>query len=214
LQLRPLERREALGYARRLASVRHAGDPDLEAQVVARVANAAEDPITARLLRSPLQVTIMSILLERRVRVPQDRHGLFDAYYQTIYDRESAKPGPVGLLLDQQRSNVNLLHEQVGLLLQIRTERGGDAEALLPRQDLQDLARQRLREEGHADIDAERLAAQLVAAATRRLVLLVPPLAWATRSGGSARLTRRPGAWSTTPSTVRWPPKALCRWRP
>jgi hypothetical protein len=174
LQLRPLERREALGYARRLAAVRHAGDPDLEAQVVARVANAAEDPITARLLRSPLQVTIMSFLLERRVRVPQDRHGLFDAYYQTIYDREAAKPGPVGLLLDQQRSNVNLLHEQVGLLLQIRAERGGDAEALLPRQDLHDLARQRLREEGHADLDAERLAAQLVAAATRRLVLLVP----------------------------------------
>jgi hypothetical protein len=174
LKLRQLERREALGYARRLAAVRHAGDPDLEAQVVARVANAAEDPITARLLRSPLQVTIMSILLERRVRVPQDRHGLFDAYYQTIYDREAAKPGPVGLLLDQQRSNVNLLHEQVGLLLQIRAERGGDAEALLPRQDLQDLAHQRLREEGHADINAERLAAQLVAAATKRLVLLVP----------------------------------------
>jgi hypothetical protein len=174
LQLRPLERREALGYARRLAAVRHAGDPDLEAQVVTRVANAAEDPITARLLRSPLQVTIMSILLERRVRVPQDRHGLFDAYYQTIYDREAAKPGPVGLLLDQQRSNVNLLHEQVGLLLQIRAERGGDAEALLPRQDLHDLARQRLYEEGHPDAGAERLAAQLVTAATRRLVLLVP----------------------------------------
>jgi hypothetical protein len=174
LQLRSLDQSEALRYARRLASVRHAGDPDLEAQVMARVAHASEDPITARLMRSPLQVTVMSILLERRVRAPQDRHGLFDAYYQTIYDREAAKPGSVSLLLDQQRSNVSLLHEQVGLLLQIRSERGGDAEALLPRQDLHDLAWRRLHDEGHADADAERLAAQLVDATTNRLVLLVP----------------------------------------
>jgi hypothetical protein len=173
-ELQPLDSPQALRYARRLAAVRHAGDPDLEAQVVVRVAQAAEDPITARLLRTPLQVTIMSILLERRVRVPQDRHGLFDAYYQTIYDREAAKPGPLGLLLEEQRSNVNLLHEQVGLLLQVRAERGGDAEALLPRQDLHDLARLRLCEEGHADTDAETLATRLVDAATSRLVLLVP----------------------------------------
>jgi hypothetical protein len=173
-RLRELNQREALDYARRLTAVRHADDPDLEAQVVVRIAQAAEDPITTRLLRSPLQVTIMSILLERRVRAPQDRHGLFDAYYQTVYDREVAKPGPVGLLLDQQRANVNLLHERVGLLLQIRAEHGEDAEALLPRKDLHDLAFQRLRHEGHGDVDAERLATQLVAAATNRLVLLVP----------------------------------------
>ncbi len=173
-QLRPLDQREAVGYAGRLAAVRHANDPDLEAQVVARIGQAAKEPITARLLSSPLQVTIMSILLERHTRAPQDRHSLFDAYYQTIYDREAAKPGPVGLLLDQQRGNVNLLHERVGLLLQIRAERSGDAEALLPRQDLHHLAFQRLHDEGHAEADAKRLATQLVNAATNRLVLLVP----------------------------------------
>jgi hypothetical protein len=84
LELLHLNEQQALGFARRLAAVRHAGDPDTEAQVVARVAQAAEEPATARLMRSPLQVTIMSLLLERRVRAPQDRHSLFDAYYQTI----------------------------------------------------------------------------------------------------------------------------------
>lgn len=172
--LEPLDPPTALRYARQLAAVRHAGDPDLEAQVTARLAEAARDPDTTRLLRTPLQVTIMSILLERRARVPQDRHGLFDAYYATIYEREAAKPGPLGLLLDQHRGNVNLLHERVGLLLQVRAERGGDAEAQLPRTDLHDLALQRLRDEGYAGDRAERLAAQLVEAATNRLVLLVP----------------------------------------
>jgi hypothetical protein len=174
LELLPLSRRQAIEYARRLAAVRHAGDPDTKRQVVARVTQAAEEPITARLMRSPLQVTIMSILLERRVRAPQDRHSLFDAYYQTIYEREIAKSRAIADLLEQQRSNVNWLHDQVGLLLQRRAEHAGDAEALLPNQELHDLAVQRLCEQGYADDDAERLAAGLVTAATDRLVLLVP----------------------------------------
>jgi hypothetical protein len=174
LELRPLSSREAVRYAERLAAVRHAGDPHLEAQVVARLTQAADDPRTARLMRSPLQVTIMSILLERRVRAPKDRHGLFEAYYHTIYEREVAKPGMVGQLLEQQRGHVNALHERVGLLLQIRAEHAGDADALLPNQDLHRLASQRLLAEGYADADADDLATQLVTAATTRLVLLVP----------------------------------------
>ncbi len=174
LELLPLDQHQAVEYARRLAAVRHAGDPDSEAQVVDRVVQAAEEPITARLMRSPLQVTIMSILLERRVRAPQDRHSLFDAYYQTIYEREIAKGRTIGDLLEQQRSNVNWLHDQVGLLLQRRAEHAGDAEALLPSQELHDMAVWRLHEQGYTDPDADRVAAGLVKAATDRLVLLVP----------------------------------------
>jgi hypothetical protein len=66
LELLPLNRSQGMRYARRFAAVRHAGDPDLEAQVVARLEEAAADPVTARLMRSPLQITIMAILLERR----------------------------------------------------------------------------------------------------------------------------------------------------
>ncbi|HEV8648055.1 MAG TPA: hypothetical protein VG276_01350, partial [Actinomycetes bacterium] len=174
LELLKLDEQQAIGYARRLAAVRHAGDPDTEAQVVARVEQAAVEPVTARLMRSPLQVTIMSLLLERRVRAPQDRHSLFDAYYQTIYEREIAKSRAIGDLLEQQRRNVDWLHDQVGLLLQRRAEHAGDAEALLPNQELHDLAVQRLHKQGFVDAEADRLAAGLVKAATDRLVLLVP----------------------------------------
>jgi hypothetical protein len=176
LELLPLSRRQAIEYAGRLAAVRHADDPDTRGQVVARITQAAEEPITARLMRSPLQVTIMSILLERRVRAPQDRHSLFDAYYQTIYERETAKSRAIGDLLEQQRSNVNWLHDQVGLLLQRRAEHAGDAEALLPNQELHDLAVRRLCDQGFADGEAVRLATGLVKAATDRLVLLVPKI--------------------------------------
>jgi hypothetical protein len=174
LTLRSLEPNEALHYASRLAAVRHSGDPDTEESVLARVKAAAKDPTTSRLMRTPLQVTIMSLLLERRNRVPQDRYGLFDAYYATIYDREIAKGGARAALLEEQRVNINAVHERVGLLLETRAEHAGEADSLLSLAAFRKLTTDRLTEEGYQMAEAEDLAHQLMQVATDRLVLLVP----------------------------------------
>lgn len=176
-ELTSLEKEEALEYGKRLANVRYSGDPDLHDQVLKRLEIATSEPITARLMRTPLQVTIMSLLLERRTRVPQDRHGLFEAYYRTIYEREISKETATSTLLAEQRRNIDHLHEQVGWLLQLRAEQAGDAESLLPLSELNELAFKRLRSEGYSVEVATELAIQLVAAATDRLVLLVPLIA-------------------------------------
>src|SRR6185437_3731436 len=63
LTLRPLEQSEAVHYADRLAAARHADDPDKHEEVVERVRSAVREERTSRLMRSPLQVTIMSLLL-------------------------------------------------------------------------------------------------------------------------------------------------------
>ena len=174
LTLRPLGRERALSYARRLASVRHHGDEEMRIQTLDRVDQATLEPLTARLMVTPLQVTIMFLLLERRSRAPQDRHGLFDAYYDTIYAREAGKPGSLGQLLDQHRQDVNALHEQVGLRLQVLAETEVDLDASLPQTELHSFAVDRLVAEGHDSVAAQSLAEQIVAAATDRLVLLVP----------------------------------------
>ncbi len=77
--LRYLTSEEALGYGRELARVRHDDDPDHEAVVIQRLSQAAADPNTAHLIRTPLQVTIMSLLLEQRAGVPPTRFRLFDS---------------------------------------------------------------------------------------------------------------------------------------
>jgi hypothetical protein len=124
-------------------------------------------------MTTPLQVTIMSLLLERRVRAPQDRYALFDGYYSAIYEREVNKKTPVGLLLDTQRSHIHALHEHVSVLLQARAEHAGDADALLPEDELHRLALTRLAREEFPAAEAQQLASRLVTAATDRLVLLV-----------------------------------------
>jgi hypothetical protein len=173
-ELVPLTPSEAATYAARLAATRHAADPDMHTQVLRRVADAVADPLTARLMQTPLQVTIMSLLLERRVNAPQSRHGLFDAYYKTIYDREMGRAGHLGQLLERHRQDIDHLHDRVGLILQHNAEREGDADAAMPLTDLHSLAVGRLVQQGHDADLAEDLAQRILRATTDRLVLLIP----------------------------------------
>jgi hypothetical protein len=165
---------QATEYAKKLAEVRHSDDPEMRRKLIGRTAIAANEESTARLMRSPLQVTIMSLLLEGRERAPQARYDLFEAYYETIYARESGKPGDIRRLLEQQRSHINALHDRVGLLLQVKGEKAGGADASIPKPELRDLALERLLAEGFLEKRAADLADQIVNAVTDRLVLLVP----------------------------------------
>ncbi|GAA4620459.1 hypothetical protein GCM10023196_004540 [Actinoallomurus vinaceus] len=174
LTLRHLNTTEAMNYATRLANVRHEQDDETRDTVLDRVREAMGEPLTQRLMRTPLQVTIMSLLLERRRRAPQDRHALFEAYYNVLYDREVNKGTSISRLLDEQRTNVDYLHEHIGLHLQIRAEHAGEADPSLPLDELKAMAIYRLTAHEFDRDKADLLADQLVKAATDRLVQLVP----------------------------------------
>ncbi len=174
VELAPLETRPAMEYGLRLARARHGDDPDMQQRIIERIEEAANDQFTARLMRSPLQVTIMSILLEARKRVPRARYELFQAYYETIYARESAKPGPLAALLEERVNDINALHDRLGLILQVKSEKAGGQDASMARADLLKIILQRLRSEGHDDRPAAKLAGEILRAVTARLVLIVP----------------------------------------
>lgn len=174
LNLMPLTREQALAYARKLADVRQHDDPEGRRNVLDRIAEAADEPLTARLMSTPLQVTIMSVLLEGRPRVPQYRYGLFEAYYETFYNREIGKTTSTARLLEQHRQTVNALHEQVGLMLQVQAEASGNADAALAQQELKALAEARLLADEFPADQAATLAERISKEAADRLVLLVP----------------------------------------
>lgn len=174
MRLEPLPAEDAVAYAKQLTHLRHRGDPETASQVLHRLEDAAEDELTARLMSTPLQVTIMAILLERRERVPQQRYRLFSDYYQTIYNREAGKRGMAAKLVDEYREAITHLHERVGLLLQTYAEREGNFEASLSLHELAGIVQGYLAEEGYGDPESVALADRIVDAATRRLVLLVP----------------------------------------
>ncbi len=64
--------------------------------------------------------------------------------------------------MDAQRRNVDRIHERVGLLLQIRAESAGEAEAHLPRAELRHMIHDRLIEEEYSQDKAAQMAGRLL----------------------------------------------------
>ena len=173
LRLAELSPQLGVHFARRLADVRYGTNVDRKETVLARLERAFEHESTARLMRSPLQVTIMTALVDRRGQPPQARWSLFRSYYDVIYQREEEKNIPASAILRDYSSEIDALHHQVGLLLQISSEKTGGTNAKLSRQRFRALVEAQLEEEGNDGETLRELSQQIVDAVAERLVLLV-----------------------------------------
>jgi hypothetical protein len=172
--LRSLDAEAAVEYGRLVTSLRLADDLDLRDQVLSRFEKHATDSNMVRLMKTPLQVLIMTFILERLGTLPADRYQLFWRYYETVYEREAAKNTTLSSLFTEHRASITELHEAVGLALQIHSETSKDARALLPLSELRNMAEERMVEVGHeAGLEATKVADRILTAATERLVLLV-----------------------------------------
>jgi hypothetical protein len=78
--LAPLLLDEALEYGQKLVEAKILG-ADLQMQAIERLHEAASDPSTERLLTTPLQVTILTALVQQLGRVPRERWNLFSRYF-------------------------------------------------------------------------------------------------------------------------------------
>ena len=73
----PLSKELGKHFARRLADVRYGTDSDRKEKVLNRLERAFENESTSRLMRTPLQVTIMTALVDQMGQPPQARWNLF-----------------------------------------------------------------------------------------------------------------------------------------
>ena len=160
-------------FAQRLAEVRYGTDEDRKQKVLGRLQRAFGDDSTTRLMRSPLQVTIMTALVDRIGQPPQVRWDLFNSYYDVIYLREVERSIPASIILRDYRPDIKAIHNQVGLLLQMNSERTGRTDAKLSRDRFVSLVEARLKAEGHTGEHLHALGRQIVEAASQRLVFLV-----------------------------------------
>ncbi|MFJ1708544.1 NACHT domain-containing protein [Kitasatospora sp. NPDC088346] len=174
LFLQRLPADHAAAFARQITDKRFTNDDEMRSKVGGRMVDASRDPVTLRLMETPLQVTIMSFIVEKFPTLPPDRFTLFNLYYQTMFEREVAKDIPIARFLSQHRIHIDRLHEQVGLTLQAASETADGAEAAMNPEDLHALAVARFVSRGFEPAQADRGATDLVRAATQRLVLLAP----------------------------------------
>ncbi len=175
LDLAYLEAAEAATYGRLVTMRRLSDDLDRRDQLVRSFEKQVGVPAMLRLMKTPLQVLIMTIILERSGVLPADRYQLFSRYFDTVYERESAKTTHLAPLLTEQRALIVYVHEAAGRALQIQSEQSGDARAMLSKTELRAIVDHRLEDLGHdAGLARERIADQVMQTTTERLVLLVP----------------------------------------
>ncbi|MFJ5956724.1 NACHT domain-containing protein [Paenarthrobacter sp. NPDC092416] len=174
LELAELNHDQALSYGKKLLFSRNNGDPARAKELYERLEGASKEAATAKLMGTPLQVSIMASLLEDRIRVPRTRYKLFDEFYETVYRRECGKEGRLGDTVEQYKAEIDKLHDGVGIRLHLESEKSGNADVHLSKDDLKRIAQDHLiRVQTYEQSDAEKTAARLVDLATDRLVLLV-----------------------------------------
>lgn len=176
MYLAPLTEKRALAYGASLLKCRSQGDDDKYEQAVRRMTMATQNPSTARLMRSPLQVTIMATLVERLGEPPKQRYRLFAEYYRTIYDREASREGALSNLLNDRKTDIDIIHYRTGVLLQAASEKAGGTDATVSIDYFLNLVKIRLIDEmGETPSRVQPLITEIRTAALERLVFLVSP---------------------------------------
>lgn len=172
--LAPLSVPRAIHYARRLARSHYGSNQDRQVRIVERLETACVEESTARLMRSPLQVTIMAALVDRLGHPPRDRWRLFSEYYRVIYSRERERQIPtVSQVLADHEPDINAIHRLVGLRLHVESEKVGVSEAAMTTGEFRALVESRLRKEGFAEPGVGELTETIIGASLNRLVFLV-----------------------------------------
>jgi hypothetical protein len=171
--LAPLSNERALHYGSCLATIRYGHDTERRDRVITRLERASRHEATARLMRSPLQVTIMTTLVDRIGQPPEERWSLFKEYYNVIYQREVERDIPASTVLREYKPDIDAIHNNVGLLLQVKGDYKDGTEARLSTYSFAEIVESRLKAEGNDGQILFALKQRIIEAAAQRLVFLV-----------------------------------------
>ncbi len=135
---------------------------------------ALSDSITGRLMKTPLQVTIIAILVKRGGKPPHDRYSLFREYYETVVSREKQKE--IVEMLNENTDWLEELHYLTGLGLQCGSQQQENAAAEISLEELRSVIRTYV-EENRDDFyedkaDCERKAEEFLRTMTQRICFL------------------------------------------
>lgn len=166
---------DALNYGRMVTRIRVQDDESRRLGIEALLEEATRQEALRHLMRTPLQVLIMTIIAETSRQFAPDRFGLFWGYYQAILSREQTKNLGASRLLRDHSQQILDLHRRAGLRLQQRAETATGSDAVLTPQDLRDIAWQVLTDAQYMPSTTDSgLIEDIINAATHRLVLLAP----------------------------------------
>jgi hypothetical protein len=171
-RLADLPKEKALAYAEALGEARYPDDPDRRDDILRSLQDAATRPAMSRLMISPLQVTIMHMIVDTGGSVPTARWSLFNEYFEVLRRRERAKGGYTQKVLERNWSFLGPIHHRAGLALQTDSENAGGAGASMDHQRFTKLLEGYLAAQGFDAAEIGERVTELMDVALQRLVLI------------------------------------------
>lgn len=171
-ELCPLSSTKVKQYAHQWLKTRSLGAEE-QNRIWLTLKECQKDEGISALLKTPLQVTIILLIIKNGGRPPSEREALFNKYWNTILSREKSKDKDIIKSDDNTLLN---LHAYLGYILHCRAA-NKNVQSLLSeeefRQSISEFLRKRDRYSSDKDIKAK--VEQFVSEAKDRLVLIVAP---------------------------------------
>lgn len=170
--LQDLDSKKALAYAKLLTGAYYKDDADRQRKIINQLESSIKNPTTERLMKSPLQVTILHMIVDTGGGVPSSRWNLFNDYFEILKKREKSKSGQSQKILDKNIQLIGPIHQRAGLLLHVDAEKAGQATSHLDLEKFSALIRNYLESEEFSEKDVKERLIELGELSLNRLVLL------------------------------------------
>lgn len=132
--------------------------------------SALNDNVVSRIMKSPLQASIMAILVKSGGEPPTNKFDLFTEYFNIIFTRE--KQRNILPILSSHPGYVKEIHYILGLYLQTISEGSANPSATINNQEFKSIIRNYLKSMDHKDAEIEKLSVNIWEASTDRLVFI------------------------------------------
>lgn len=168
-RLNDLDDETCLKYLEKLIHNTVSSDDDRIAQLKI-LKEALQTEVTSNIMRTPLQATIMAILVKSGGKPSTDKFSLFNDYYTTMLKREKQKN--VLKIISKHEEYINEIHYLLGNKLQLSSQKEENSSAYLDKNNFKNLVEEYFTEQELDAIDKEKYTHEIMEAITERLVFI------------------------------------------
>jgi len=169
LYITDLRRKDCFFYLKKLASSLVEDSSERE-QMLQILKNALADSETSRLMQSPLQASIMAILVKSGGEPARNRNDLFTDYYDIVFRRERQRN--VSRVLTERPDYIREIHYRVGLKLQEMSQTSENVASVISVAGFEELIKDYLTELDLGESEITETTREIVLASTDRLVFI------------------------------------------
>lgn len=138
--------------------------------ILNKLSTAIRDETTRKLMRTPLQTTIMTLLVRGGGEPAHNKFQLFREYYDTIVKREKQKGMP---LIREYERQIREIHYRLAFYLQQSSESSNNPSAYLEFSHFNSFVKDYfINEEQYDECEAHKIAADISKSVTERLVFM------------------------------------------